>query len=139
MKTPVEDLIGRWREEAKRFSDLGLREAGAITEQHAVELAEARFAEARVHLSLSQAAEYGGYSKGHLRRLVRDGELINRGGRGSPAFHVEDVPVKPGHVPPSLEAIHAQTPMEERATVQGSRPSSIRRRVRRVMERRPGD
>ena len=52
-------------------------------------------------LTLDEAAAESGYSRSHLRRLLRDGALLNVGTERDPRIARGSLPRKPGHQGPS--------------------------------------
>lgn len=54
-------------------------------------------------LNLVEASEISGYSAGHLGRLIKHGEIPNSGRPNAPKIALRELPMKPGHLPSSLD------------------------------------
>lgn len=92
--TPFE-LPSLWRARAERLREYAPAAATAFQEA-AAELEQGLQAEANEVLTLRQASEYCGYSRDHLRRLVREGRLTNMGRKHAPRVRRGDLPRRPG-------------------------------------------
>lgn len=88
-------LAEAWRQEGERLREryeaLGLAK---LCDTHAAELEEAIGRRLDEELTLTQAAAESGYSKPHLRRLIRDREIPNAGRKGRPRIRRGDLPLK---------------------------------------------
>lgn len=92
--TPQE-RIDFWREDAAVLRRCGARRAAALIERLASELEEDLAEGGSVELvSLARAVELSGYTRGHLRRLLNDGALLNHGTSDDPLVRVSDLPRK---------------------------------------------
>ncbi len=91
-------LIGAWRGEAALLGHRGLTEAAALVESLANDLEDTQQGFESDLLNLQESAAHSGYSPGHLSRLVRDGEIPNRGRPGAPRIRRSDLPIKRGHL-----------------------------------------
>ena len=95
VSTELRSLASKWRAEAKRLRQFEAHGQAAACEQLADEL-EATLASWDVTpLTVREASEQSGYSEDHLRRLVRQGQIPNAGGRNSPRILRRDLPQKP--------------------------------------------
>lgn len=72
----MDELPQKWRDEAEQDERLDARvDAAKIKRQHADEV-ERAFREWRTEpLTISDAADWSGYSEDHLRQMVREGRL----------------------------------------------------------------
>lgn len=96
-RLPWRQVAKEWRELSEKQRQLGA-EAQARTLVWCADGLEARMEEARnVSLTLDQAAEESGYSRDHLGRLVREGEIPNAGESNAPRIRRRDLPRKPGY------------------------------------------
>lgn len=92
-------LASRWRADAEILRRYGCRRATAVLERCAGELdAELR---RDVYVDLAEAETLTGYSRSHLRRLLREGALANHGSGQAPRFRAGDLPRKPGYRAPA--------------------------------------
>ena len=90
-------LAARWREDAQVLRRYGATGRARMLERLAAELELSTTNEAAAPVDLSTAAELSGFTRGHLRRLYREGKLIAVAvERGEPLFRVSDLPRKPG-------------------------------------------
>lgn len=93
----IRSLIDKWRFEAEHMRvRYGDERAAHLLEAVAVELEAASRMETGRIVGLSEAVAISGYSRDHLRRLIRAGSIPNRGKRGAPLVSVFDLPVKAG-------------------------------------------
>lgn len=93
------DLVPGWRERAKILQPFSPSAAEAFT-QAADDLERALREAYTDAVDLQKAAEYSGYTPDHLTRLIRQGRLRNVGRKFAPRVLRQDLPIKPGHVPP---------------------------------------
>jgi hypothetical protein len=96
--TTLDELSDRWearRAEGERMEMLV--PLAKISDVALSELAELR-ADAQEAVTLREAAQIGGYSVDHLRRLVATGHVSNVGRKHSPRIRRCDVPVKSGRL-----------------------------------------
>lgn len=91
------DLAVAWRREAVLLRARAAEVQARILEQCADELEAALAASARTRIGLAEAARLTGFTRGHLRRLVKAGTLPNHGTEREPAFLSTDLPRKPGY------------------------------------------
>jgi hypothetical protein len=93
-------LAARWREHAQVLRHYGATRRARMLERMAAELERCTADEAAAVVDLSAASELTGFTRGHLRRLYRDGRLIPAAVEdGDPLFRVSDLPRKPGATP----------------------------------------
>lgn len=87
------DLVASWREQAELLEKLQSPLASAF--RHCAEqLAVALEADDNEFIRLDQAARESGYDKDSLGRLIRRGQLLNRGTRYHPLVRRGDLPRK---------------------------------------------
>ena len=98
----IPERIRLWREDAAVLRRRGARRAAALLERLAAEL-EADLREAAVPelVDLGRAVELSGYTRGHLRRMLVDGDLTNHGTEAKPLVRVADLPRKARTTPSS--------------------------------------
>lgn len=106
---PLAVLLDRWRADA-----VTLRRRGAPNQADALEAAaedvEAACAEYRLeHLTVSEAADLGGYSESRLYELLEEGTIPNVGRRGAPRIRRSDVPRRPGHRSDAVQITAGET------------------------------
>jgi hypothetical protein len=88
-------ITSRWRADAAVLRRYGCRRAAAVLERCADELDEELGRD--VLVGLAEAEAITGYTRGHLRRLVREKTLANHGTDRAPQFRPGDLPRKPGY------------------------------------------
>ena len=95
-KNGIQALIDKWKAEANLLrTRYGDERRAQLIEALASELDNvARSHSARL-VTLTEATALSGYSRDHLRRLIREGRIPNHGRRGSPRIAVLDLPIKP--------------------------------------------
>ncbi len=93
--TPLTQLLQEWQRELALLDDLASPLAAAYR-RHVRELEAALEAFGHQELTLDQASKLGGYDKGSLTRLIREGKVKNVGRRHAPRIRRQDVPIKPG-------------------------------------------
>lgn len=96
---PLAALVARWRTNAAVLRSYGARGHARLLERLAAELEAELSVESSSVVDLAGAVQLSGYSRGHLRRLVRSGQLRNVGSEDFPEFLVADLPRKPGYPP----------------------------------------
>lgn len=95
MENSYLDLAASWREEADRLRERYASDHLAqLCEAHARELEHLANARLDEELTITHAADLSGYSKSHLRQLIRDGEIPNAGRKGRPRIRRGDLPMK---------------------------------------------
>src|SRR5437660_2481237 len=92
-------LAQKWRQEADRDEQRGLRDAAAMGRHFADELDAYEKNYENEILTLDQAATESGYSKDHLSWLQSQGRLPNAGKHGAPRVRRRDLPKKPRSAP----------------------------------------
>jgi hypothetical protein len=98
MRYEQNDLADLWREHAATLREYGADQQAALLEQCAAEVEAARQQREAARISLDDAVELTGYSRSHLRRLWRTGQVRQLGTHENPEFHASDLPRKPGYV-----------------------------------------
>ena len=94
----VDALPGSFRETAKYLREHAASEQAACAWEKAAEKLEGALGEARTEtLTLEEAEAESGYSRSHLRRLIREGVVPNEGTENRPKILRKDLPRKPGH------------------------------------------
>lgn len=99
--SPTRRLVAVFREQAERFTALGLVPLARLAGEHAELLENAHEQQRMQVLDLDGAAWHTGYSKSHLRNLVRTGKLRNVGRKHAPRFLLLDLPIRSGYSPPA--------------------------------------
>ena len=92
----LEDLAGKWLEEAQTLERYGDHRGGEVCRLHAQEVRASLASHESEVLTLAQAAGESGYSKDHLRHLICDGTIPDAGRKNAPRIIRRDLPVKPG-------------------------------------------
>ena len=91
-------LAARWREDAQVLRRYGANSRARMLEQMAAELESSTAAEATAIVGLSVAAQLSGFTRAHLRRLIREGKLIAaRSDGGEVQVRLSDLPRKAPH------------------------------------------
>lgn len=91
-------LAARWREDAQVLRRYGANSRARMLEQMTAELESSTAAEATAVVDLSVAAQLSGFTRAHLRRLVREGKLIAAASDGREVqVRLGDLPRKPLH------------------------------------------
>jgi hypothetical protein len=88
-------LAEKIRSEADWWEQRGHRGEAVCCREHAQLLEDALRQEECALLAPDDAAAYSGYSKAHLRYLVTQGKLVNRGRPRSPLYRKSELPVRP--------------------------------------------
>lgn len=95
-------LAARWREDAQVLRRYGVTSRARLLEQMAAELEASTAADATATVTLSIAAELSGFTRAHLRRLIREGKLVTAGTEGrEPQVRLSDLPRKATHGAPA--------------------------------------
>ncbi len=90
-------LAARWREDAEVFRRYGAAGRARMLERMAAELERTTRGDEAARVDLSTAADLSGFSRSHLRRLIRTGKLpATEGETGDPLVRVSDLPRKAG-------------------------------------------
>lgn len=84
----------RWRADAEVFRRYGYRRMAANLERLADEIDQEVRQE--LYVDLAEAQELTGYTRGHLRRLMRENIFPNYGTEAAPRFLLSELPRKPG-------------------------------------------
>lgn len=89
-------LAARWRADAVVFRRHGALARARMLEHLADELEAAAGEEAETVVDLAAAVKLTGFTRGHLRRMYREGRLAIVGGdEAKPRFRAADLPRKP--------------------------------------------
>jgi len=104
----LEQLLAQWRSDATTIRDYGGKDSADAVERCADQLEETMRDEKDESLSLAEASAECGYSVSHLRRLARDGQLVNVGKKGAPRVRRGDLPRKPSAQQPQTEEVILQ-------------------------------
>src|SRR5215212_391155 len=106
------ELAARWRADAQVFRRYGSTGRARMLERLAAELEQTASHEAAALVDLTGAAELTGFTRGHLRRLYRDGRLVPVRVEGDePQFSVADLPRKlttNGHAQEAVRAVFGE-------------------------------
>jgi hypothetical protein len=100
----IPERIRAWRQDATVLRRYGDTRAADLLDRVAAELEADTQAAQGARVSLADAVELTGYTRGHLRRLVVDGKLRNIGTDGNPEFLAAELPRKVRYVPEQGEA-----------------------------------
>jgi hypothetical protein len=92
-------LVDRWRANAALLRAYGAPGHARLLERLAADLEAELHAESAAVVDLAAAVCLSGYTRGHLRRLLRSGQLRNVGTEDAPAFITSELPRKPGYPP----------------------------------------
>jgi hypothetical protein len=93
-------LVTRLRDDAQVFKRYGATGRARMLEQIAAEVERSTADESAAVVGMRAAVALTGFSRGHLRRLYREGRLLAAGlERGEPVFRVSDLPRKPAARP----------------------------------------
>lgn len=89
-------LAARWREHAQVLRLYGAAGRARMLELMAAELERCMSGRADAVVDLTTAAALSGFTRGHLRRMYREGRLIPAViEEGEPRFRVSELPRKP--------------------------------------------
>ena len=95
---PVDSLAKSFRETAQFLRAYSASEQAACAWEKAAELLENVLGEVRTEtLTLGESEAESGYSRSHLRRLIRQGVVPNSGTESEPRILRRELPRKPGH------------------------------------------
>lgn len=90
------EILDRWRARRDELERLGASVNGAMLCEEAIRDLEAVLAGSGSEaLTLAEAAVRSGYSRDHLARLVRQGDLANVGRKHAPRVLARELPRKP--------------------------------------------
>lgn len=105
----MDQLKARWKARRAEWAAVGAQVDGALVCETI--LSELEFVEVEddILLNLSQAAQYGGYSREYLGRLVKAGKVPNAGKSGRPLIRRKDAPTKPGYLPSAPQQLYPTT------------------------------
>ena len=120
-------LVATWREEAGLYRRRGLEDAAVLVESLTDELEAYLRSAAHETVTLTEAAEVGGYRYDSLSKMLREGKIENVGEKNRPRIRRMDIPVKPGCGADSegVPVLHVET-----GRARGLETSVERRRVR---------
>lgn len=91
-------LLEQWRTRAETLREFGMDTRGAELWDRAADELEASAQHSLMEpLPLEVAEVESGYTRGHLRREIRDGRLPNAGSEKEPRILRCNLPRKPGH------------------------------------------
>lgn len=90
-------LPSLWREHAQLLRKYGAEQQAAVLEHCADQMEAEETRLASIRISLDEAVEVTGFTRGHLRRLIKDGKLTNLGNEENPEFLFSELPRKPGY------------------------------------------
>lgn len=92
-----EDFTAKWSHEADSMRHLGaLVNGAALLTDILADFKSVISGQADEILTLAQAALESGYTRDHLRLLIRQNRIPNAGRRRAPRIRRRDVPRKPG-------------------------------------------
>lgn len=87
-------LADRYRQDARRFRELGQIPPADLLERVAVELEDTRETLEDEALTVAEAALQSGFSSSHLYHLLQAGQLPNAGAKNAPRIRRRDLPTK---------------------------------------------
>jgi hypothetical protein len=117
-------LAACWREDARVFRRHGATGRARMLERIAEALEQSTRAPESVRVDLATATERSGFTRGHLRRLIRTGKLpASINAAGEPEIRLADLPRKAGLRPAAAE-LACEPRMSRRAVVEVLRNSS---------------
>jgi hypothetical protein len=107
----IPERIRTWRRDAAVFRDYGDIRTADVLERLASELEHDLEENASEIVDMARAVDLTGYTRGHLRRLLLGGTLRNVGTPDNPAFHISDLPRKPGCASPRPRLAPSSPPL----------------------------
>jgi hypothetical protein len=90
------DCAGTWRADAAVLRRYGAAAVADLLERCAADLGSEQRARLDALVTLDEAVQLTGFTRGHLRRLCRSGKLANAGTETAPAFRLATLPRKTG-------------------------------------------
>lgn len=87
---------GTWRADAAVLRRYGAAALADLLERCAADLGSEQRARLDALVTLDEAVQLTGFTRGHLRRLCRSGKLANAGTEAAPAFRLAALPRKTG-------------------------------------------
>jgi hypothetical protein len=87
---------GTWRTDAAVLRRYGAAALADLLERCAADLGSEQRAHLDALVTLDEAVQLTGFTRGHLRRLCRSGKLANAGTEAAPAFRLAALPRKTG-------------------------------------------
>ena len=103
----LSELTEKWTVEEGRYrADEAMVRASLLIQRFLADLQNTELEEPSQLLNLTQASEFCGYSRQHLGRLVRSGQLQNYGRQRAPRVLRPELPKKPGYLPSSAGREH---------------------------------
>lgn len=104
----LSDLAPNWIARARQLEPYAPAAAAAFVNA-ARELEEALSTSAMEPLDLATASLESGYTRGHLRRMIREGTIPNAGSDEAPLILRGHLPKKPGHGLATTRPQHASS------------------------------
>ena len=101
----LDALLRKYDEDIARFRSWGDEVRAAILERVMLDVEHVLQAAAAESLTLADASREGGYSERQLRRMLRTGTIQNMGRPNAPRLRRNDIPRKPGYLPPVTPTI----------------------------------
>lgn len=95
-------LAAQWREDAQVFRRYGAAGRARMLERIAAELEQSTQTDQSATVDLSTAVKLSGFSRAHLRRLIREGKLSATA--DGALVRACDLPRKPGFTPTQAHA-----------------------------------
>jgi hypothetical protein len=92
----VSVCAGTWRTDAAVLRRYGAAALADLLERCAADLGSEQRARLDALVTLDEAVQFTGFTRGHLRRLCRSGKLANVGTEAEPAFRFAALPRKTG-------------------------------------------
>lgn len=95
MSDPLAELLAELDDDTARLRRWGATDRADVIEEIVRRVRAARDEERGQLVNLTEAAAISGFSPRHLRNLIRDGRLQDRGEKYAPRLRVGDLPRKP--------------------------------------------
>jgi hypothetical protein len=96
-----------WRTDAAVLRRYGAAALADLLERCAADLGSEERARLDALVTLDEAVQLTGFTRGHLRRLCRSGKLANAGTEAAPAFRRAALPRKTGTGTESVGLVHS--------------------------------
>lgn len=94
----IQELPDSFRQTAEYLREHAASEQAACAWEKAAEKLEEVFKNSKLELlNLEEAEVESGYTRSHLKRLIREGVIPNSGGESEPRIQRRHLPRKPGY------------------------------------------
>ena len=105
ISTSVQRLLTRWRAEAETLRSYAATAQADLVTTLADQLEAALLVPEEPSHKLAEAARVLGYDPDYLRKLVREGKLVNHGRKGAPRVRLSECPRKAAAQPSAPQAL----------------------------------